>query len=63
MRTYGLPVNADLVDILDPDIKDWQEMASTMHTILSIEYVARESGCMCSDVKGREVVRFTDFIE
>jgi hypothetical protein len=63
MRTYGVPVNADLVDILDPDVTEWQDMANIMHTFLSIEYVARESGCMCTNVRGRAVVRFTDFLD
>lgn len=63
MRTYGLPISADLVDILDPDAEEWQAMVNTMHTFLTIEYVARESGCMCSNVVGREVVRYTDFLQ
>lgn len=53
MRVYNLPVNADLIDMLDPSLTDWNYYTHIMHYVLEVEYCLQSTGALCSAVEGR----------
>lgn len=53
MRTYQIPVNADLIDEIYPDINDWQAIVEVVHLILVAEHTMKISGAIGSAVRNR----------
>lgn len=62
MRTYGILVNADLVDELNLSLDEWQELHNWVHFILECEYYCQVTGAISSAVKDRASIHFRDFI-
>lgn len=70
MRTYDIPVNADLLEVVcSADTVHsaegfilYQDLIAIAHTVLAIEYMYLVSGGICTSVKGRETANFKDFI-
>lgn len=70
MRTYDIPVNADLIDIICPaDTLQSAEgfllfynIINLLHASLLIEYSYLVSGGMPTHVKGRNPVNLKDFL-
>lgn len=53
MRVYNLPVNADLIDLLNPDLQGWQDLVDAVHSILLWELELQLTGSLPSAVKDR----------
>jgi hypothetical protein len=70
MRTYDIPVNAELMEVVcSADTVHsaegfilYYDLIATLHTILAIEYIYLVSGGMRTSVQGREPANFKDFI-
>ena len=53
MRVYDLPVNADVVDLLNPSLDDWNSYVQVMHQVLLWELELQLTGSLPSAVKDR----------
>ena len=70
MRTYDIPVNADLVEVVCPadtllsaeGFILYHDLISIAHIALTVEYVYLVSGGLRASVKGREPAIFKDFL-
>lgn len=62
MRTYNVLVNADLVDILDPNIIEWNNLHKNIHTLLEIQYMCEVTGCIESRVSSRPLWTYKEFL-
>lgn len=52
-RYYNIAVNADLVEMINPDLIDWNDYHQIMHNILEIEYMLKITGFPTPAVRGR----------
>lgn len=52
-RVYDLPVNADVVDLLNPSLDDWNGYVQVMHQVLLWELELQLTGSLPSAVKDR----------
>ena len=53
MRVYDLPVNADVVDLLNPSLDDWNSYIEVMHQVLLWELELQLTGSLPSAVEDR----------
>ena len=53
MRVYDFPVNADVVDLLNPSLDDWNSYVQVMHQGLLWELELQMTGSLPSAVKDR----------
>ena len=53
MRVYDFPVNADVVDLLNPSLDDWNSYVQVMHQVLLWELELQMTGSLPSAVKDR----------